>query len=588
MIALLEAHRAGLLRREHWLPNIVSGAIVGIVALPLAMAFAIASGAKPEQGIYTAIVAGFVVSAFGGGRLQIAGPTGAFIVILAGITAKHGFDGLQIATLMAGLILLLMGVGRLGAIIKFIPDPVILGFTAGIGVIIWVSQWKDFFGLPAVAGEHFHEKLWHLVQVIPDLHWGTTALAVLSLLLVIFSTRIPGLRRVPGPLVAVIVASAAQSLFQLDGVTTIGSAFGGIPSGLPTLHLPEVSATRVIELIGPAFTIAILGAIESLLSSVVADGMSGTRHDSNQELIGQGLANLATPLFGGFAATGAIARTAVNIRNGGTSPLAGIVHSLTLILIVLFLAPLAVNVPLAALAAILFVVAWNMSEVRHFAKMVRRAPRADVFILLVTFALTVFADLVVAVNIGVILATMQFLRRMATSVEVREATELELRQEFAHRGLTRLPPGVLVYMVDGPFFFGAVENFERILANTHTDPRVLVIRLRWVPFIDITGIQTLEEVVQDLHRRGVRVMLTGANPRVLGKLERAGIIELVGADNHFAEFTEAMAACRELAEQDPAMAKARTMLISDTAQAVLHATRDYFSEARPRRDRDEP
>lgn len=569
MIALLEAHRAGLLGRKHWLPNLVSGVIVGIVALPLAMAFAIASGAKPEQGLYTAIIAGFLVSAFGGSRLQIAGPTGAFIVILSGITAKYGIAGLQIATLMAGVILLLLGLARLGTIIRFIPDPVILGFTAGIGVIIWVGQWRDFFGLPAVSGEHFHEKLWQLLQALPHLHPTTTALAALSLALVIVAPRLPGMKRVPGPLVALVVASVLQAVFQFDGVRTIGSAFGGIPQGLPTLQLPQLTTSEVIALIGPAFTIAMLGAIESLLSAVVADGMAGTRHNSNQELIGQGIANIVTPLFGGIAATGAIARTATNIRNGGTSPLAGMVHALTLVLIVLFLAPLAVNVPLAALAAILFIVAWNMSEVRHFVRMVKRAPRADVAILLVTFALTVFADLVVAVNIGVILATLHFLRRMATSVEVRQATEQELSQEFAHLGLVRLPPGVLVYTVEGPFFFGAVENFERALAGTHTDPRVLIIRLRWVPFIDITGLQTLEEVIRDLHKRGVRVMLLGANGRVQGKLERAGIIELIGADNTFAAFGEALAVCRELAEHDPKMAHDRAVLLSETADSIV-------------------
>ena len=549
MIALLEAHRAGLLRREHWLPNIVAGVIVGVVALPLAMAFAIASGAKPAQGLYTAIVAGLVVSAFGGSRLQIAGPTGAFIVILAGVTAKHGIDGLQIATLMAGVMLLLLGVARLGAVIRFIPDPVVVGFTAGIGVIIWVGQWKDFFGLPPVTGAHFHDKLWHLLQTLPGLDPTTTGLALGSLLLVIFASRVPGLKRVPGPLVALVAATVLQAVFRFDGVTTIGSAFGGIPRGLPSLHVPDVTAGRVIELIGPAFTIAMLGAIESLLSAVVADGMAGTRHDSNQELVAQGIANIAAPLFGGFAATGAIARTATNIRNGGTGPLAGIVHVATLVLIVLLLAPLAVHVPLAVLAAILFVVAWNMSDLKHLARMVRRAPRADVVILLVTFSLTVFADLVVAVNIGVILATMQFLRRMAASVEVREATEQDLQLEFGHRGFTSLPVGVLVYAVEGPIFFGAVENFERALAATHTDPRIVIIRLRWVPFIDITGLQTLESVIRDLQGRGVRVMLTGANARVHAKLERAGLIDLVRPENVMKDFPDAVAACEAIVRE---------------------------------------
>jgi SulP family sulfate permease len=489
-------------------------------------------------------VAGFLVAVFGGSRVQIAGPTGAFIVILAGVTARHGIDGLQIATMMAGAMLLLLGVARMGTIIKFIPDPVIVGFTAGIGVVIWVGQWRDFFGLPAVTGEHFHQKLWHLLQVLPALNATTTSLALLSLLAVIFGPRVPGLTRVPGPLIALVLATVAQAVFRFDGVATIGSAFGGIPRGLPSLHLPEVTLSRVIELIGPAFAIAMLGAIESLLSAVVADGMAGTRHNSNQELIGQGIANLAAPLFGGFAATGAIARTATNIRNGGTSPLSGMVHSLTLVLIVLFLAPLAVNVPLAALAAILFTVAWNMSQLDHVLRMVRRAPRADVVILLLTFGLTVFADLVVAVNIGVILATLHFLRRMAASVEVRQVTDGEISREFAHQGLTSLPPGVLAYSVEGPFFFGAVDALDRALAGTHTDPKVLIIRLRWVPFIDITGIQTLEDAIRDLQKRGVRVILTGANDRVHGKLEKAGILDLVGPGNSFSDFGEAVAACR--------------------------------------------
>ncbi len=543
MIALREAQKAGLLRRGNWLPNIVSGMIVGVVALPLAMAFAIASGAKPEQGIYTAIVAGLLVSAFGGSRLQIAGPTGAFIVILSGITAKHGIDGLQIATLMAGVMLLAMGVTRLGSVIRFIPAPVIVGFTAGIGVIIWVGQWRDFFGLPFVTGDHFHQKLWHLLQVLPQFHVATTALALFSLVLIVASPRIRYLKRVPGPLVALVAATGIQALFHFDGVTTIGSAFGGLPRGLPGLSLPEVTLARVIELIGPAFTIAMLGAIESLLSAVVADGMAGTRHDSNQELVGQGIANIVAPLFGGFAATGAIARTATNIRNGGNSPLAGIMHALTLVLIIVFLAPLAANVPLAALAAILFVVAYNMSEIRHFARMVRRAPRADVAILLITFVLTVLTDLVVAVNIGVILATLHFLRRMSLSVEVAQLGEQELRRETQ----TPLPPGVLVYAIEGPFFFGAVENFERALIQTHTDPKILLIRLSRVPFMDITGLQTLEEIIGKLRKRGVTVLLSEANARVHGKLHKAGVMTAVGEGNYLDTFAEAEARCARLA-----------------------------------------
>jgi len=515
------------------------------------MAFAIASGVKPEQGIYTAIIGGLLVSLFGGSRLQIAGPTGAFIVILAGVTAEHGVDGLQIATMMAGAMLLLLGVSKLGAIIKFIPDPVIVGFTAGIGVIIWVSQWQDFFGLPKIAGKHFHEKLWHLLQALPQWHLATSLLAIGSLLLLLVAPRLSGLRRVPGPLLAMLMATTVQALFQFEGVATIGSAFGGIPRGLPQLGLPEISLARVLELIGPAFAIAMLGAIESLLSAVVADGMAGTKHDSNQELIGQGIANLATPLFGGFAATGAIARTATNIRNGGSGPLAGIVHALTLVLILLFLAPLASNIPLCALSAILFVVAYNMSELKHFNRMLQRAPRADVAILLITFGLTVFSDLVIAVNIGVILAMLHFMRRMASSVEVQQQVEHELEAELRQSGQANLPEGVLVYTIEGPLFFGAAETFERALAQTHTDPRVLVIRLKRVPFMDITGMQTLQEVIQQLRTRHIQVKLCEANERVLHKLTKAGVLQEIGVENYHADFKSALAQ-HDQGEQPPA------------------------------------
>ncbi|AJG14110.1 SulP family inorganic anion transporter [Pseudomonas shirazica] len=532
MIAVREAWNAGLFKREHWMRNLVSGLIVGVVALPLAMAFAIASGVKPEQGIYTAIIGGLLVSLLGGSRLQIAGPTGAFIVILAGVTAKYGVEGLQLATMMAGAILLVLGITRLGAVIKFIPDPVIVGFTAGIGIIIWVGQWRDFFGLPEIEGGHFHEKLWHLLLALPDLHIATTLLATCSLALLILAPRLPVLKRLPGPLVAMVFATLVQSLFHFDGVATIGTAFGAIPQGLPSLTWPEVSLARVIELIGPAFAIAMLGAIESLLSAVVADGMAGTRHDSNQELIGQGVANLVVPLFGGFAATGAIARTATNIRNGATGPLAGIIHALTLVLIILFLAPLASNIPLCALAAILFVVAYNMSELKHFKRMLQRAPRADIAILLVTFTLTVFSDLVIAVNIGVILAMLQFMRRMASSVEVQQVVEEELANQLHSNGQKSLPPGVLVYTIEGPLFFGAAETFERALSQTHTDPELLVICLKRVPFMDITGLQTLEEVIQQLHERQIVVKLCEANGKVLGKLEKAGILRLLGPGHY--------------------------------------------------------
>lgn len=548
MFAIKDAFNAGLLKRGNWLNNIVAGAIVGVVALPLAMAFAIASGVKPEQGIYTAIIAGVAVSLFGGSRVQIAGPTGAFIVILSGITAQYGIAGLQIATIMAGLILLGLGIARLGSIIKFIPDPVIVGFTAGIAIIIWIGQWRDFFGLEAVTGQHFHEKIVSLFYLLPNFQVETTVLSILSLVLIIVTARTPVLKKIPGPLVALLVITIIQSIFQFDGVRTIGSAFGGIPPGLPEFSLPSFTWPQVIELIGPAFTIAMLGAIESLLSAVVADGMAGTRHDSNQELIGQGVANVIAPLFGGFAATGAIARSATNIRNGGNSPISGIVHSLVLVIILVLLAPLASRIPLCVLSAILFVVAWNMSEARHFTKILKKAPRADVAILLITFLLTVFADLVIAVNIGVIIATLHFLRRMASSVEVSTTSASQIDAELRHLALPKLPDSMLVYAIEGPFFFGAVESLERSLANTHTDPKYIIIRLKWVPFIDVTGLQTLEEVIEALHKRNVRVMLSGANARVRSKLRRAGIIALLGENNFFDDFPQAIAMLLEQEE----------------------------------------
>jgi SulP family sulfate permease len=534
VIAIAQAARAGLLRPENWGRNLVAGVIVGVVALPLSMAFAIASGVPPEMGLYTAIVAGLVVSLLGGSLVQIAGPTGAFIVILAGISAEHGVDGLQIATLMAGIILVAMGLARLGAVLKYIPAPVIVGFTAGIGVIIFTGQWHNFFGLPQPAGDHFHEKMANLLGSLGLISWPTTLLAAASLAVLLLWPRLPVARRVPGPLVAMVAATAAVVVLQPDGVATIGSAFGGVPTGLPGFAPPAVTPDRIIELLGPAFTIALLGAIESLLSAVVADGMAGTRHDSNQELVGQGLANLATSVFGGFAATGAIARTATNVRNGGNAPIAGVVHSLTLVAVLLALAPLAASIPLAALAAILFVVAWNMSEVRHVVAMTRRAPLPDVAILWITLLLTVFADLVIAVNVGVILATLNFLRRMASSVEVRQ------QSDAADDGVP-LPPGVLVYAIDGPFFFAAVETFERALAHSHTDPEAVILRLGRVPFMDITGLQALDEAVADLQRRGGRVLLCEANPRVRGKLERARVMDRIGWDNYAETFADAAA-----------------------------------------------
>jgi SulP family sulfate permease len=532
MIAIVEAYRAGLLKSKNWLPNIVAGSIVGIVALPLAMAFAIASGVKPEEGLYTAIISALIVGIFGGSRVQIAGPTGAFIVILASITAQYGVDGLQIATLLAGFILLFMGVIQLGSVIKFIPDPVIVGFTSGIGIIIFVGEWKDFFGLPThlPLNAPFYAKFLALIQALPKLDLTTTSLACLSLFLVWITPKI--LKHVPGPLVAMAVATTFQAIFQFKTVATIGSTFGGISQVLPQFHLPSIQFAHALNLIGPAFTIALLGAIESLLSATAADGMAKTRHHSNQELIGQGLANIFSPLFGGFAATGAIARTATNIRNGGNSPIAAIVHSIFLILVILFLSPLAKDIPLCTLAAILFVVAYNMSDVPHFIYMTKHAPDYDLLVLFTTFLLTIFTNLVVAVNLGVILAMLLFIRRMSQFVAVEKQDQEKINGELEEKKLA-LPKNTVVYAIQGPFFFGVAEKLERAFALTHSDPKNIIFRLKEVPFMDITGLQTFSELIQEFHKRGVTVYLCEANARVKQKIVNVGILRFISGGQLF-------------------------------------------------------
>jgi SulP family sulfate permease len=530
MIAVLQAKAAGLWTRSHIRNNMLAGIVVGVVALPLAMAFAIASGARPEQGLYTSIVAGVMTSLFGGTRVQISGPTGAFIAVLAVITAQHGIDGLQIATLMAGLILFGFGFARLGAVIKYIPNPVIVGFTAGIAVIIFVGQWKDFFGLtPAPSGAHFHEKFLALVEALPSIHVATTGLAVLALLILTVGARY--LRRIPAPLIALLVVTVVQYVCHFNGVATIGTAYGGIPRTLPSLSFPHVTLAQVVSLVGPAFTIALLGAIESLLSAVVADGMTGFHHDSNQELIGQGLANMVAPLFGGFAATGAIARTATNIRNGADSPLAGLVHSGFLILVILLLAPLAAAIPLCCLSAVLFVVAWNMSELPHVMQLVRSAPKTDVVVLVLTFLLTVFVDLVVAVNVGVIVAALLFMRRMADSVSVEPQVDAASGTPGGAGGTASLAPGVLVYSIEGPLFFGAAEKLERTLPHIQRPATTLILRMGNVPFLDATGIIAIGNMVTDFKRHGAVVFLVELKPNVRYKLERGGVIANVGEAN---------------------------------------------------------
>jgi SulP family sulfate permease len=432
---------------------------------------------------------------------------------------------------MAGCILLAMGLGRIGGVIRFIPRPVIVGFTSGIAVIIWVGQWKDFFGLhPEGTSLHFHEKLWWLVKALPGFDLPTTLLGLGALAVTVGGARllprIPGLSRVPAPLLAMLLATGAQALWQFPSVATLGSTFGAIPRSLPTLTLPDVTLGQALQLIGPAFAIALLGAIESLLAAVVADGMAGTKHDSNQELVGQGIANLLTPLFGGFAATGAIARTATNIRNGATSPLAGVVHCLFLVLVIVLLAPFAAAIPLAALAAILFSVAWNMSDLPHFLHLLRHTPKLDRWLGVITFVLTVFVDLVVAVNVGVILAALVFMKRMSESVDVEEQAFVD-----SSDGQVSLPRDALVYRVNGPFFFGSAEKLERALEHVPAGIATVVLRLGLVPFVDATGLQSLVEIIRRLGTRGLRVLLCGVHPGLRETLQQGGVLALVGDSN---------------------------------------------------------
>ncbi len=534
MIAIVDAYRAGLLARGNWVKNLLAGVIVGIVALPLSMAFAIASGARPESGLYTAIVAGAIVGVFGGSRTQIAGPTGAFIVILADITGKYGFAGLQFATFMGGLILIAMGLLRLGAVIKYIPEPVIAGFTSGIGVIIFVGQWKSFFGLPVnlALDARFHDKLLILLKAFPDCNLPTVGLALFSLALVLYSPKVKYLKVIPGPLVAMLAATLIQALHPLPNVATIGSVFGAIPQGLPPITISHLSFNNISDLLGPAFTIALLGAIESLLSASAADGMANTKHNPNQELIGQGLANFVAPLLGGFAATGAIARTATNIRSGGNSPLAAITHAAFLLVVILVLAPLAAYIPLGALAAILFVVAYRMSDVKHFVYIVKHSPFDDKLILMVTFLLTVLSDLVIAVSIGVILAMLLFMRRMTIATRIDEASAAANSDGYT------FPHNVVVYSINGPLFFGVAERFAETLKVTNSGVKMVIFKFHQVPFIDFSGLKFFQEAVTRLRAQDIEIYACGVNPEISSKFSEVGLNNSFKAQRVFATIAE--------------------------------------------------
>ena len=524
-----------------FLSDLGAGVIVGIVALPLAIAFAIASGVSPEQGLFTAIIAGFLISALGGSPVQIGGPTGAFIVIVYGIVQQYGYDGLAVATLMAGVILIGLGVARLGTAIKFIPYPVTTGFTTGIAVLIASQQVKDVLGLTMEAvPADFFPKWGAYAQAIGTVSLEAVGLTIAALAILIFWPRVS--RRIPSPLVALLVCSAAAHLFALD-VETIGSRFGTLAMALPAPRMPHITLADAQALVQPAIAIALLGGIESLLSAVVADGMTGTRHRSNMELVAQGVANIASPLFGGIPATGAIARTATNVRNGAKTPVAGMIHAVTLLLITLFLGRWAGLIPMAVLGAILLVVAWHMSEWQRFRALLR-APRSDVAVLVMTFTLTVVVDLVVAIEVGMVLAAFLFMRRMAEVTNVGMFTrELQDEEPGGEQGIAeRIPAGVVVYEINGPFFFGAAETFKDTIAQTQGKPGVLILRLRNVPAIDATGLHALMDVVRRSRRDGTRILLAELRTQPLMAMERSGALEEIGEDNVHETLAEAIAA----------------------------------------------
>jgi len=526
--------------RQQAVTDTISGVIVGVVALPLAIAFAIASGLSPEYGLYTAIVAGFLISALGGSRVQIGGPTGAFVVIVYGIVQAHGVGGLMIATILAGVMLVVFGLVRLGAAIKFIPFPVTTGFTSGIAVIIAANELRDAFGLQmeSVPAE-FVEKVRAYAAAAGTINWQATALTIGCMLLLIYWPKVS--RRVPGQFVTLIVGTVAAHLLNLD-VETIGERFGNLSFGLPRLTPPNFSGIDIAALLGPAFTIALLGGVESLLSAVVADGMTGMRHKSNTELIAQGVANIASPLFGGMPATGAIARTATNIRNGGRTPIAGMVHAITLLLIGLFFGRWVGYVPMAVLAAILIMVAYHMSEWRTFISEFR-GPRSDVMVLLTTFLLTVFLDLTVAIEAGMVLAAFLFMRRMAEVTNVSALTA-EFRDEAngVSGSVLKVPPGVQIYDINGPFFFGAAEKFKDTMSDISKPPRVLIIGMRNVPAIDSTGLHALRELIRRARGEGTRVIVVGVHAQPMVAFGRTGLLDEIGDENLFGDHAEALAA----------------------------------------------
>lgn len=519
--------------------DLMAGLIVGIVALPLAIAFGIASGVSPSQGILTAIIGGFIVSALGGSRVQIGGPTGAFIVIIYGIVSDPnlGLSGLMLATMLAAIFLILLGVCHLGTIIKFIPYPIVVGFTSGIAVTIFTTQIKDLFGL-TIAGKmpgDFLSKWLVYFQNFDTVDWVTTAIGVLSIVIIALTPKVS--KKVPGSLVAIIVMTIGVyflNTYTDMKVLTIGDQFGEIKASIPSLQVPNLSWESVKSLFPTAMVIAVLGAIESLLSATVADGVCGDHHNSNQELIGQGVANLCTPLFGGIPCTGAIARTMTNINNGGRTPVAGIIHAAVLLVIFLVLMPLAAYIPMSCLAGVLVIVSYNMSGWRTFMQLMKN-PKSDVIVLFITFLLTVIFDLTIAIEVGLLIACLLFMKRMAESTQIKViADEIDPNDETdaeVHEEHLRIPQGVEVYEINGPYFFGIANKFEELMAAMEDHPKVRIIRMRRVPFIDSTGIHNLQNLCEMSHREGTHIVLSGVTPNVYSVLEHNGFCHLLGKDH---------------------------------------------------------
>ncbi len=532
--------------RHKFLLDLIAGVTVGLVALPLAMAFAIASGLTPQAGIYCAIVTGFLISALGGSKMQIGGPTGAFVVVVAGIVAVHGVDGLFMCTVMAGVLLVIMGVTGLGTGVKFIPRPVVIGFTNGIAVLIASTQIKDFFGLhlEKVPGV-FWLRIEALAGNFHTLSFEATALAVFTLLTLIICRGLSP--RIPGPIVALLLSTCAVYFFKLP-VETIGTRFGGIPSGLPHWQIPHFRTDLIHGLLGPAFTVAMLGAIESLMSAVVSDRMSNDRHNPNVELIGQGVANIFSPMFGGLPATGAIARTATNIRSGAQTPVAGMIHALTLLCILLFAAPLVSYVPMAALAGILMVVAYNMGEWREIPQLLKLT-KTDISIWLVTFALTVFADLTVAVEAGMILAALLFISRVASTTTVSQVTEDYVEDGRVHILQDKdIPYYATIFRIHGPFLFGATDKIWAVTESVHTLPPVVILRLRNMTALDATGLFAIEEIAKQLHSSKRTLILCGAREQPAQLIHQAEFAEVIGEENICDNVQEALRRAEEVYE----------------------------------------